>query len=254
MADPATTGVLKNGRRLAPPLARPPQAGDVESQSRPAQPARGVQSPGGLGETVTREGLYPYWQKLGRNVPPMVRRDAWAKYPVDPRQLDLPPAGGYRQITLHHTGDERTPQEVEALHRGHEPPLHAFERDAWSRVTSGRPAQHYENWGDVGYNFLIGADGTIYEGRALKFEGAHVANHNAGNIGIAFLGDYGKSPLSTAQIRSAGALVGQLSHIYGIGPDKVFTHAQWDSMRHSELQGPSRAGQIEAVRRVARKP
>ena len=49
----------------------------------------------------------------------------------------------------------------------------------------GAPVQKYEGWGDVGYNYMIGPGGQIYECRSLAYDGAHVAGHNAGNIGIA---------------------------------------------------------------------
>jgi len=34
-------------------------------------------------------------------------------------------------------------------------------------------------WDDIGYNFLIGGDGAIYEGRGWDKQGAHtIGNHN----------------------------------------------------------------------------
>ena len=79
-------------------------------------------------------------------------------------------------------------------------------------------------WCDIGYHFLIGRDGTIYEGRPLTQLGAHVGGHNTGNIGIAFVGCFDRSCPSSmgsrtpsdAAIRSAGALIYRLSRVYGI--------------------------------------
>jgi hypothetical protein len=62
-------------------------------------------------------------------------------------------------------------------------------------------------WDDIGYNFLIDAQGRIYEGRWARdyasgekptgedltgngVVGAHVLNHNAGSAGVAMLGDF----------------------------------------------------------------
>jgi N-acetylmuramoyl-L-alanine amidase/Secretion system C-terminal sorting domain len=52
-------------------------------------------------------------------------------------------------------------------------------------------------WNDVGYNFLITQDGTIYEGRdgqkimdGDNVLGAHFCSQNGGTMGICLLGDY----------------------------------------------------------------
>ena len=79
-------------------------------------------------------------------------------------------------------------------------------------------------WCDVGYHFLVGIDGTIYEGRPLELRGAHVGGQNTGNIGISFVGCFNSSGCSRlgptrpsdASIQAAGQLVGALSRIYGI--------------------------------------
>lgn len=43
-------------------------------------------------------------------------------------------------------------------------------------------------WSDIGYNFLVRHDGTIYIGRGWNVIGAHVENHNTDNIGACFIG------------------------------------------------------------------
>jgi N-acetylmuramoyl-L-alanine amidase len=62
-------------------------------------------------------------------------------------------------------------------------------------------------WCDIGYNFVIGPDGTVYEGRwardyspwevhttetrsGLAVMGAHVRNFNAGSVGISVMGNF----------------------------------------------------------------
>ncbi|GFT64617.1 n-acetylmuramoyl-L-alanine amidase, partial [Nephila pilipes] len=47
-------------------------------------------------------------------------------------------------------------------------------------------------WVDIGYHFVIGGDGLVYEGRPWYKMGAHTKYHNRKSIGIAFLGDYDK--------------------------------------------------------------
>ncbi|XP_010945144.1 peptidoglycan recognition protein 1 [Camelus bactrianus] len=46
-------------------------------------------------------------------------------------------------------------------------------------------------WCDVGYNFLIGEDGLVYEGRGWNIKGAHAGpTWNPISIGISFMGNY----------------------------------------------------------------
>jgi RHS repeat-associated protein len=43
---------------------------------------------------------------------------------------------------------------------------------------------------DIAYHFVIGQDGTIYQGRDISVRGAHVESANTGRIGILWLGDF----------------------------------------------------------------
>ncbi|XP_075154919.1 peptidoglycan-recognition protein LE-like isoform X2 [Haematobia irritans] len=43
-------------------------------------------------------------------------------------------------------------------------------------------------WDDIGYNFLIGCDGNVYEGRGWGVEGAHTFKYNKNSIGVSFIG------------------------------------------------------------------
>lgn len=83
-------------------------------------------------------------------------------------------------------------------------------------------------WCDVGYHFLVGADGRVFEGRPLHLLGAHVGGNNTGNIGISFIGcfhssgcasSWGSTRPSAAAIEGAGRLLGALSRLYGIALD-----------------------------------
>jgi N-acetylmuramoyl-L-alanine amidase len=38
-------------------------------------------------------------------------------------------------------------------------------------------------WDDIGYNFLVGEDGNIYEGRGWTQTGAHCIGYNSKSIG-----------------------------------------------------------------------
>lgn len=80
-------------------------------------------------------------------------------------------------------------------------------------------------WCDIGYNFLVGQNGQVFEGRwARSYKpwevhdgedrsgrittGAHVSDFNSGTIGISVLGNYQSTPIKAATRRS---LVGLLA-------------------------------------------
>ena len=42
------------------------------------------------------------------------------------------------------------------------------------------------DWWDIGYNFLIGQDGRIYEGRGFTVQGAHCSGWNTQTLGNNF--------------------------------------------------------------------
>jgi hypothetical protein len=92
-------------------------------------------------------------------------------------------------------------------------------------------------WCDIAYHFLVGIDGTIYEGRAAQLIGAHVARNNTGNIGISFIGCFHTSGCSSmgpttppyVMLDAGGRLLGTLSSFYGvpINTDKVRGHRDY---------------------------
>jgi len=45
-------------------------------------------------------------------------------------------------------------------------------------------------WADIGYNFVVGEDGRVYEGRSWDKVGAHTYGWNKVAISICFMGDY----------------------------------------------------------------
>ncbi|XP_039431591.1 peptidoglycan-recognition protein LC-like isoform X2 [Culex pipiens pallens] len=64
-----------------------------------------------------------------------------------------------------------------------------------------------ENYGDIGYNFLIGGDGNVYEGRGWLKVGAFLRGQNSKSEGIAFIGDYRHIKPSKAQMDMLDALL-----------------------------------------------
>ena len=64
-----------------------------------------------------------------------------------------------------------------------------------------------KGWDDIAYNFLVGGDGLIYEGRGWDIEGAHTFNYNYKSIGISFIGTFTNDMPTKAQLYAAQKLI-----------------------------------------------
>lgn len=118
-------------------------------------------------------------QDLGAFQGPYHPRAEWdARPPLEPFVPDEP-----FRITLHHTSGPRPERWDEVVTEIR------FLQDLHQR---GR------GWNDIGYHFVIDGSGRIFEGRPQTVLGAHTLANNAGNLGVAFMGNFNQDlPFST---------------------------------------------------------
>lgn len=119
-----------------------------------------------------------------------------------------------RLLVLHHTailneGDDRSSEEkMRSLYEMH---------------ANGK------GWGDIGYHYVIGPDGRIFEGKAGGdyVIGGHVYCGNIGTVGIALMGNFDLELPRQAQMRSLQWLLHRLQMRYDIDPkDTVRFHGR----------------------------
>ncbi|XP_039300878.1 peptidoglycan-recognition protein 2-like, partial [Nilaparvata lugens] len=60
---------------------------------------------------------------------------------------------------------------------------------------------------DIGYNFVIGGNGLVYEGRGWDTVGAHTRGWNSASIGVAFLGNFQKEVPNPAYFDALDCLI-----------------------------------------------
>lgn len=85
-------------------------------------------------------------------------------------------------------------------------------------------------WNDIGYNFLVGGDGSAYYGRGWDQEGAHTLGYNKYAIGIAFIGTFNTKPPPRQQIEACQKLIKRGVALGKIAKDyKLFGHRQLSS-------------------------
>ena len=71
-------------------------------------------------------------------------------------------------------------------------------------------------YADIGYHFIIGPDGTLYEGRRINIRGAHAQGYNTGTIGVVLQGNLNIINPTQEQLNTLAALTDYLRDTYGI--------------------------------------
>lgn len=103
--------------------------------------------------------------------------------PLKFRQSQLSPIGDIYRLTLHHTVTASPLRKAEVIKLIEQ--VHQWHLD--------------KGWAGEGYHYIIDRLGRIYKARPTKYSGAHTANENYGNIGVAVLGDFSTSKLNYRQ-------------------------------------------------------
>ncbi|MFJ8588266.1 peptidoglycan recognition protein [Streptomyces sp. NPDC093595] len=111
--------------------------------------------------------------------PAIVPRTAWRAGTIGTAPPGVRYAPAVKAAVIHHTS---TPNGYDCAS------VPATLRDLYAGHAYGR------DWDDIGYNFLVDACGTIYEGRAGGVDrpviGAHTKGFNEGTVGIAAIGTF----------------------------------------------------------------
>jgi hypothetical protein len=138
-------------------------------------------------------------------------RDSWnARAP----RRNIDPMGPVDKITVHHSGDD-SPHGVSPLEAAAE----------IQRIQ--RYHQNDQGWADIGYHYIIDRGGSVWQGRRLRYQGAHARGPaNAGNIGIVVLGNYFQQGMTAAQVRSLETLLAKLCSHFAIAPHRIYTHRE----------------------------
>jgi len=149
-------------------------------------------------------------------VPPQARpainiigRERWSQAP--PILSNINRMGKIWRITVHHEARE------------------SYDSSWLASVLRLRGIQkaHFQNgWADIGYHFVIDCKGRIWEGRLLKYQGAHVRDNNEGNIGVALLGDFNQQHPTKEQKESLRGLLNHLCATYDVPKRKIYTHGE----------------------------
>jgi hypothetical protein len=130
--------------------------------------------------------------------PAIVSRAQWGA----PRDNASPVYSTVTHLIVHHTADGPIADAA------------AWVRAIWAYHVN------VNGWADIGYNYLISADGTIYEGRSGgdRVVGAHFCGRNGNTMGVAVLGTYSRVEPSRASHESLAALLAWRAREWNLDP------------------------------------
>lgn len=107
---------------------------------------------------------------------------------------------GVKGVVLHHTAGVNKDKEA---------------GESRMRMTQ-KYHQEVRGYCDLGYHFLVGQDGRIFEGRPMPFLGAHAGGANTNNIGISLMGNYEEAEPTQKQLDAVAKVMKGLKSKYAI--------------------------------------
>ncbi len=162
--------------------------------------------------------IFPRWKTappMGGDLPfRLLARAAFTS--VQPRTAEMMPMAGVNLVTLHHSGfsegffEDSLPDTAKYLEYIRQ--FHA----------GGETGQR--GWADIGYHFAVDRAGRIWQLRPLQWQGAHVKNHNGGNMGIVALGNFDLQVPPDPLIAALCTFTDWLRRIYELPGTAVHIH------------------------------
>ncbi|MEY3022336.1 MAG: hypothetical protein RIS86_1534 [Planctomycetota bacterium] len=160
-------------------------------------------------------------------------RADWTSAPPD--LSDLNPMLPVRAVTVHHDG-------LDALVAG------TALSDMAARIERYRAGHRARGWADIGYHLVIDRGGVLWEGRAACWQGAHVKDHNEGNVGVLVMGNFELQQPTGAQLATLERVLADLMRVHGVARSAVLTHREWPGAR-TLCPGRNLQPRIDGMRR-----
>lgn len=141
------------------------------------------------------------------------------------------PMGRIDRITVHHDGM---------------PPVWLNSRsDIASRIEVIRRAHVNNGWADIGYHYIIDPQGNVWEGRPVRYQGAHVKIANERNLGVLVLGNFVEQRPTLSATTALDRFVAVQMRQYGVPLSRVHTHQE---LSPTQCPGPNLQRYMEETR------
>ena len=122
------------------------------------------------------------------------------------------PMAPIRRITIHHDAISPRPSSRWS--------------DSVRRLKAIRSGHLSHRWADIGYHYAVDPAGRVWQARPIFYQGAHVKDHNPGNIGIVVFGNHQRVHPTEAAVRSVNRLVAHEMARFRVPLDAVVTHRE----------------------------
>ena len=166
-------------------------------------------------------------------LPEVHRRADWGASPV---RSNVDPMLPVTHVTVHHSAM---------------PTIATWPSAVASEIRDIQSSHQEKGWADIGYHFIIDAGGGIWEGRPLRWQGAHEgAGLNRGAVGVCLMGNFDEGPVPAAQRDALTRLLDVLCRQFTLTGADIRTHRE---VRLDPTDCPGRALQelVESYRRSA---
>uniref|UniRef100_A0A2K6ULP8 Peptidoglycan recognition protein 3 n=2 Tax=Saimiri boliviensis TaxID=27679 RepID=A0A2K6ULP8_SAIBB len=133
--------------------------------------------------------LDPQQPVMPRKVcPNIIKRSAWEARETHCPKMNLPA----KYVIIIHTAGTSCPVPIDC-----------------QTVVRNTQSFHVDtrNFCDIGYHFLVGQDGGVYEGVGWYIQGSHTYGFNDIALGIAFIGNFVEKPPNAAALEAAQDLI-----------------------------------------------
>ncbi|MBO6513566.1 MAG: N-acetylmuramoyl-L-alanine amidase [Phycisphaerales bacterium] len=94
------------------------------------------------------------------------------------------------------------------------------------RLTAIRRGHLGNHWADIGYHYAIDPAGRAWQARPLVYQGAHVKEHNPGNIGIVMFGNYEHARPTSQALSTLNNLIAHEMRRFNVPLSRVYTHRE----------------------------
>jgi hypothetical protein len=140
-----------------------------------------------------------------------IPRSSWAKAAAIRKEMN--PMGGINRITIHHEGWT---------------PVWVTDKASTAALIEHDRVSHIGMFGagDIGYHFIIDRAGRVWEGRDVRYQGAHVRATNEHNLGVMLLGNFDKQSPTDVQVSTLADTLKKLRKQYNIPLKRVHTHQE----------------------------
>ena len=109
-----------------------------------------------------------------------------------------------------------------------------------------------KGWSDVGYHFIVHANGRVQAARPIQYQGAHVNGLNSKSLGVAFVGLFDDAGPTDKAMAALINFVHTLRFTYSVPVDKVIGHREAYAIlgQPQRKSCPGKAVDLDALRAV----